>query len=330
MAKSDTPHIALVGASSLLGKELKELLASAGYPGDAVALLDLDELAGLITEYGDEARVLSETAEEEILRQDLVCFCGDQTMVHEHLRKVLEAGHLALDCTGAWLNEPDALLSLPSAGCVPSPRPGSAIVLPSATTQLLAPVVAALGGGAEGLAATVLLPASEPGEEGLNELARQSVAVLNLEEIPDIVFGRQQAFDIWPEPDTSGGLETGAREAEHLRQLGLPVPAVAVLRAPVFHSLSATLHLPGQAVDSVLERLAQGGLVSEDMVAADQEQIDSPVRVSGTSGVRVGRVWTDDQGGTWLWVLLDNLLARAEAAASTIRALLPPPPGPSD
>ncbi len=326
MAKSDTPHIALVGASSLLGKEIKDQLASAGYPSEAVSLLDLDELAGVITEYGEEARVLAEAAEEEILRQDLVCFCGDQAMVREHMRKILDAGHVALDCTGAWLHEPDAVLSLPSVGCVPSLQPGCAIVLPSATTQILAPVLAALGEAAQGLSATVLVPASEPDESGLKELAQQCIAVLNLEEIPDAVLGRQQAFDIWPDPGTSSGTEAGAAEAEYLRQLGIIAPTIAVLRASVFHSISATLHMPGQEVDAVLESLAQGGLPSEGDAAKGQARIDSPVRVSGASGVRIGRAWADSQGGTWLWVLMDNLLARAEAATSTIQALLPPPP----
>lgn len=330
MAKSDTPHIALVGASSLLGKEVKERLASAGYANESVTLLDLDELAGMITEYGDEARVLAETADEEILRHDLVCFCGDRAMVREHMRKILDAGHVALDCTGAWLHEPDAVLSLPSAGCVPSPQPGCAVVLPSGTTQMLATVLAALGETAEGLSATVLVPASELGEAGLQELAQQCFAVLNLEEIPDAVLGRQQAFDIWPEPDASDDNDAGVAEAEYLRQLGIPAPAIVVLCAPVFHSLSATVHVPGREVAAVLEALAQGGLISDGIAVKDKAQIDSPVRVSGASGVHIGRAWADGQGGTWLWVLMDNLLARAEAAVSTIQALLPPPSAPGD
>ena len=327
MAKSDTPHIALVGASSLLGKEIKDRLAAAGYPSEAVSLLDLGELAGVITEYGEEARVLTEAAEEELLRQDLVCFCGDREMVREHMRKLLDADHVALDCTGAWLPEPDAVLCLPSVGCIPTLQPGRAIVLPSATTQMLATVLAALGDAfSQGLSVTVLVPASEPGEAGLRELAQQCIAVLNLEEIPDAVFGRQQAFDIWPDPGTPSDPDTGAAEAEYLRRLGIPVPAIALLCAPVFHSLSATLHLPGHDVDAVLQSLALGGLPIEGDGEKNKARIDSPVRVSGASGVRIGRAWADGLGGTWLWVLMDNLLARAEAATSTIQALLPPPP----
>jgi aspartate-semialdehyde dehydrogenase len=330
MAKSDTPHIALVGASSLLGNEVKDQLAAAGYPGESVTLLDLDELAGVITEYGDEARVLAETADEEILRQDLVCFCGSREIAREHMRKILDAGHVALDCTGAWLHEPNAILSLPPIGLVPNLKPGCPVVLPASTTQLLATVLFALGEDVEGLSATVLLPASDPGEAGLEELAQQCVAVLNLEEIPDVVFGRQQAFDVWPDPGASGDHDAGAAEAEFLRRLGVAAPAIAILRAPIFHSVSAAIHVPGREVKAVLESLVQGGLISDGIAKKDQTQIDSPGRVSGSFGVHIGRAWADGQGGTWLWVLMDNLLARAEAAVSTIQALLPPPPAPSD
>jgi aspartate-semialdehyde dehydrogenase len=159
MAKSDTPHIALVGASSLLGKEIRDQLAGVGYPSESVTLLDLEELAGVITEYGEEAMVLAETADDEILRQDLVCFCGDRAMVRRHMGKILDAGHTALDCTGAWLQEPSAVLSLPSIGRVPSPQPGCAVVLPSGTTQMLATVLTALGDVEGELSATVLVPA---------------------------------------------------------------------------------------------------------------------------------------------------------------------------
>jgi aspartate-semialdehyde dehydrogenase len=325
MAKQDSPRIALVGASSILGKEIKDLLASSSYPSSSVALLDLEELAGVLTEYGDEARVLAETAEAEILHQDLVCFCGDRRIVREHMPRILEAGHVALDCTGAWLHEPDAVLALPAAGRLPSMRPGQAIVLPSAATQLLATVSAALGDAAAGLGGTILLPASEPGDEGLDELARQCIAVLNLEDVPHAVFGRQQAFDIWPEPGTGDGEKASALDIEHLRDLGLPIPAVAILCAPVFHCLSATLHVPGQETDLIMERLARAGIARSEVDDDMEERIDSPVRMAGTSGVRVGLAWADGQDGTWLWVLMDNVVARAEAALSTIQALLPPP-----
>lgn len=330
MAKSDTPHIALVGASSLLGKEIKDQLAGVGYPSESVTLLDLEGLAGVITEYGEEARVLAETADDEILRQDLVCFCGNRTMVREHIGKILDAGHIALDCTGEWLHEPNATLSLPSIGRVPSLQPGYAVVLPSGTTQMLATVITALGDVPGELSATVLVPASEHGEERLEELAQQCTAVLNLDEIPDAVFGRQQAFDIWPDPGAASDDDAGAIEAEHLRRLNVAAPTIAMLCAPIFHSLSAALHVPGREVGEVLESLAQGGLISGGVAKKDQTQIDSPFRVAGSSGVHVGRAWADGQGGTWIWVLMDNLLARAEAAASTIQALLPPPPVPND
>ena len=54
-------RLALVGASSLLGVEVKDQLAASGVPRDAVTLFDLKEVAGVLTEYGDEARVFAET-----------------------------------------------------------------------------------------------------------------------------------------------------------------------------------------------------------------------------------------------------------------------------
>jgi hypothetical protein len=84
--------------------------------------------------------------------------------------------------------------------------------------------------------------------------------------------------------------------------------------------------MPGQDTDFIMDRLARAGIAGTAAEDDAEDRIDSPVRMAGTSGVRVGLAWADGQGGTWLWVLMDNVLARAEAALSTIQALLPPPP----
>ena len=67
MSTDTSDRMALVGAASLLGREIKDHLAEAGFPGRAVELLDLDDEVGLLTDYGSEARVVAEAGEASVI-----------------------------------------------------------------------------------------------------------------------------------------------------------------------------------------------------------------------------------------------------------------------
>ena len=67
-------RLALVGASSLFGTEVKDQLAASGVPRDVVSLFDMKEVAGVLTEYGDEARVFAETVSDTLLKHKHICF----------------------------------------------------------------------------------------------------------------------------------------------------------------------------------------------------------------------------------------------------------------
>lgn len=319
MPDSGAASVALVGAASLLGGEIKQQLSASGFPSEAVALLDAEELAGMLTEYGDEVRGMTETSFSEMLKHDLVCFCGQADFAAAQLEPLLDAERIALDCTGAWARAAGTYLWLPGVSTEPTLAENSAIALPSGATQLIAVAVAALGDLAHGAVATILAPASERGERGLKELSQQSVAVLNLEELEDDVFGRQLAFDLWPPP----GRDTGAAAelAAELQRLDVLLPAVSVLAAPVFHGIAANFYLPAAAPDAVTGALADEAF-SFDTTAADDLDIDSPVRAAGHPGIHVGAVLPDEAGGTWVWLVMDNLNARAAAAVAAIHTLL--------
>ena len=173
-------RLALVGANSLLGKEIKDQLAAAGFPGADLMLFDLEEVAGLLTDYGEEARVLSETIAEQVLDHELICFCGDPETARDYLPQLLDADRRGLDCTGAWVDDEEVFAWIPGVSQSPRMADDRAIALPPASTLLLGAVGAALGELARGAVANILVPATELGDPGLRELSQQSTAVMNL------------------------------------------------------------------------------------------------------------------------------------------------------
>lgn len=307
-------RLALVGAASQVGQELKEQLAAAGYPGKRIELLELDEQVGLLTDYGDEARVVLQAARESLAAFRLAAFCGDPESTRRFAPAFVDGGGVAVDCTGAFAADDTARL----AG-TPRPEGPCVIAVPHAGTLLLAGLAAALG--LEAATVTLLLPASERHASGPEAMARQAAQLLNYGEPGDTeesIFGRRTAFDVWP--DDQGVAE---RIADELSRLGLPCPRLCALRASVFHVLSASLWSPNGDADALRAALTAAGVRVQ---APDDPRgaIDSPVRAAGRDGLRVtGLRGAGD--GAWLWALLDNYRATAAAALHELSLHLQPP-----
>ena len=311
-------RLALVGASSLLGVEIKDQLAASGVPRDAVTLFDLKEVAGVLTEYGDEARVFAETVSENLLTHSLICFCSDGKTATESLDAILASGKVGIDCTQAWSDDPRAFAWIPGVSAPPARNDQRAIVIPSAACLMLGTTLAALGKLGEQVSVTIFLPASDLGEAGLQELSQQSIAVLNLEEVDTAIFGRQLAFDLWP----TAGLrdETQKVLVNELGKLGFVAPPIQIVRAPVFHGLAMSLYVPDVDASEVSTALFDANVVvgNEDGV-----QIDSPLLVTGTPGLHAISV-RPDHHGAWVWLTIDNFHARAAAAVEAMWAMSTP------
>ena len=218
-----TARLALVGASSLLGKEVKDRLAATGFPGAALELFDVDDVAGVLTDYGEEARVFAEAVSDRVLAHELVCFCGDRATAEQYLEPLLAAETLGLDCSGAWLSDARSFIWVPGSSTPPQLDQQRAAAIPQAAALLLASVAAALGDVMKRASANVFLPASERGDAGIEELSQQSTAVLNLLDVDRAVFGRRQAFDVWS-PTAEHPLGGQSLRAT-LERLGIPTPA---------------------------------------------------------------------------------------------------------
>ena len=308
-------RLALVGASSLLGTEVKDQLAASGVPRDVVSLFDMKEVAGVLTEYGDEARVFAETVSENLLTHKLICFCSDPAKATESLDMILSSGKLGIDCTQAWSDDPRTFAWIPGVSTPPTMSDQRAIVIPSAACLMLGTTLAALGRLGEQAAATIFLPASDLGKAGLQELSQQSIAVLNLEAVDSPIFGRQLAFDLWPTACLRGEAQKVLRR--ELERLDFVPPPLQIIQAPVFHGMAMSLYVPDVDTSEVSRALLDANLI---VGTGNGVQIDSPVQVTGTPGLHAIAV-RPDHHGVWLWLTIDNLHARAAATVAAMWAM---------
>jgi aspartate-semialdehyde dehydrogenase len=340
--------IALVGASSLLAKELKECLTESPLAGASFLLLDTEEAQGQLDQVGDEVTLVQALGPNSFEGVDFTFFAGSEEMTKKHWRDALKAGSTVLDLSGALEGEQGVLVRAPwiASGAGDGAHTGSpdlltrAIVPANSAAVALALLMDRLQEVAEirFMTATVLQPASEYGKEGLDELHQQTVSLLSFQTMPQAVFDTQAAYNTlssFGENATANLARAEARIRRHYALLGgdrLPELRLQVIHAPVFHGQTFSVCVE-------LERAIPLAAI-EDALGGDHldlvlEETDSPSNLAA-AGQNDILIWLKPEppverlsGETsrfWLWVATDNLRLAAQNAvecALDLRRLRP-------
>ena len=333
--------IAIAGASTLLGRELKEVLSDSPLAESTFVLLDEAEAQGQLDQVGDEITFVQAIGLDSFDKVDFTFFAGDEALTRKHWRLALRAGSTVLDLSGAldqetgvlvrapWLGSAATTVDLFTPAVVPAHPAALALALLLERLQAAAPIQFA--------AVTLLEPASAFGRAAMDELHQQTVSLLSFQGLPRAAFDAQAAYNLLAGLGESATVNLGAEEARirrHYTALGdgrWPSLAVQVILAPVFHghafSIAVELERPAEIV--ALEE-ALGG----DHVDLIMEDTDSPsnLAATGQNDVLV-RLRTEKDGRNpnlasriWLWAASDNLKLHAQNAvecALDLRRLRP-------
>ena len=321
---------AVVGASTLLGKELAEELNASTTVAWDLRLLDGADAGGQITSAGDEALVIQPVSVEAFAGLDVVFFAGDAVTAQEHWKAAQAAGASIVDLTGALEGMPGVVVR--SAWSEASAGPDLATVAVVAAhpmAALLALVEARLRPlGVKRLIATALLPASELGSAGVDELQQQAVGLLTFKPLQKDVYDAQVAFNLLGALGGAAKLDMEKTRSAIVRQVmelgaGPDALALQVLQAPVFHGYTASIFVEtATPVEETTVRKALAGgmlLLAEDIAPSNES-------AAGASEVLVSV--RPEGNGFWLWMAADNLrLAARNAAGCALELVALRPPG---
>jgi len=308
-------HVALFDSSTLLGKGVKSHLERRKFPLGSIRLFDTGaiEEGGNLSEFAGEAMLAVRPVLAELDPVDLVFYCGPSGTGDEYLDWPSRGHFTAIDLTLAA----NRRRGVPVVNAAVNPellhRHRGVLASPHPIAQFLSTLLAPL---ARRLPVTeavslVLQPASEAGEQGLEELYRQTVGVLNFTEVPREQFGRVLAFNLLPyAPGTTGGIseeEIGREVAAILGTRSFP-QAVRVLQVPVFHchSFLCRVRLGAPAETSrIREILAEESSIS----IRDSPQGATPAELAGAEKIVVGEIRPDTSvpHAFWVWGITDNL-----------------------
>jgi aspartate-semialdehyde dehydrogenase len=333
--------IAIAGASTLLGKELKDAVSESGLADATFTLLDEDEGLGRLDQVGDEITFVQAIEPDAFEHIDFTFFCGSEGLTLRHWRKALRAGSTVIDLSGAVEREEGVLVRAP---WVESAVGGPDLFTPAVVPAH--PAAIALGLLLERLqqavpvrwaSATLLAPASEFGRAAMDELHQQTVSLLSFQAIPRAVYDAQAAYNLLSGFGESArtsltGLE--ARIQRHYDVLGggrWPPLGLQTIAAPVFHGHTFSVWVE-------LERVVDISVV-EDALGGEHielvlEDTDSPSNLAATGQngilVRLRAIPEKRNPGQasrlWLWAASDNLRLFAQNAvecALELRKLRP-------
>ena len=317
-------RVAIVGAATLKGKELKDILQDRNFPALETKLLDDDEALGQIESVGEEATFVQSVRPENFEGLDFAFFAADEPFSRSHWKMAADKGCMIVDLSYALENEPGALVRAPwvereleaSLGVRPPTELDSTMVVvahPAAVVLGLILLRAQKIGKIQSASCTIFEPASEHGRRGMDELHEQTVNLLSFQQMPRKVYDSQVAFNMvsrYGEKSQPTLESVERRIADHLRRTTYDrtiVPSMVLVQAPIFHAHAFSLYIEYEKRVS-LGDLTQALSGEHVVISRVTDEAPSNVSAAGQDDILLSlRRDTHHENGVWLWLAADNL-----------------------
>lgn len=347
-------RVAIVGASSLRGKELKLVLEERNFPTSEIVLLDEPVMAGTLTEVGGEPTFIRALDEESFEGARFVFFAGSQQDAEQNWKAAQRSGATVIDLTGALAGSGQSTSWIPALSTVLLPRPGShAREVATTGSQAAGRAVSTISYSSPGsgvivactVAAavsklsplrTVLLlfpPVSERDQAGVDELESQTANLLSFRPIAQSVFDAQVAFNLLAgygeecKPTLTELRASIARDTSEYLAGRVAVPALQLVQAPVFYGYAVSAYAEF-ASPPQREQLEAAFASLGVKVGAAGDPAPNNVSVAGESEIHIARLESDPSvaAGVWIWGVTDNLRLAAVNAVRIAEELVAKPP----
>src|SRR5947208_10286814 len=327
-------RLAIVGAGTLKGKEVAEVLSDRNFPSLDIKLLDAYESLGQLETLKDEITFIQSVRTEQFDKIDFTFFASDPDCTRRNWKTARKAGSAIVDLSYALEDEPDAVVRSPwierqlGQALTVELQPGPSVVAhPAAVVLALILLRAHKAGKVKRAVATVYQPASEHGQKGMDELHEQTVNLLSFQQLPKNVFDIQVAFNMVTRYGEQSVPPLGTvenRVLNHYRRIAgteAPAPSLLMIQAPIFHGHAFAIHLE-LAASADLDALSQSLAGEHVTITHLAEDSPSNVNAAGQSDILVSMVPdANAANGVWLWAAADNLRIAAATAVECAEAM---------
>lgn len=313
-------NVCVVGATTVVGETLLELLEARSFPVGNLFLVDTANLDANPISFKGEDYPVHALEDFDFARCELAFFCVERALAQEYVPKAVDAGTIVIDDSDAFRGDETIPLVVPevNAEAIAAYRERRIIASPNSCATIIAvslkPIQDALG--VKKVNAVTFQSVSGVGRAGIDELAEQAMALFNQKPLESRIFPKQVAFNLIPRigtRGTDGSTQEEAKIANELKRLlrnsDMSVEVTAV-RVPVFYGHSMALHVETRdsaEIDQVVELMENApGVTVYDM--AEGDGCPTPMaEAAANDPVFVGRIRLAHDGkGVNLWSVADN------------------------
>ena len=329
-------NVAVVGATGAVGEVMLSILAERDFPVGKLVPLASERSAGSTIEFKGDDYVVQDLATFDPAGIDIALFSAGGDTSKEYAPKFAAAGAVVIDNSSAFRYDDDVPLVVSEVNPEAArKRPRGIIANPNCSTMQMLVALAPLHRqyGIERINVATYQSVSGGGRSALEELGKQTAALLSFQDPQPSKFPVQIAFNLIPHIDefqpngyTKEEMKLVWETQKILGDASIQVNPTAV-RVPVFFGHSEAVNIETKkkiAADEAraLLREAPGVEVVDEHQAGGYP---TPVtHASGKDAVFVGRIREDlsHPRGLNLWVVADNIRKGAALNAVQIAELL--------
>ncbi|MDH5357047.1 MAG: aspartate-semialdehyde dehydrogenase [Gammaproteobacteria bacterium] len=324
--------VAVVGATGAVGETMLEILHQRNFPVGKVYALASERSAGSTVSFGNRSLRVEDLATFDFSKVQVGLFSPGASVSKEYAPKAAAAGCVVIDNTSQFRYDDDIPLVVPEVNPddIADYKNRGIIANPNCSTiQMLVamkPIYEAVG--ITRVNVCTYQAVSGTGKAAMDELAKQTAALLNGRSVESKVYPKQIAFNVLPHIDV---FEDNGYTKEEMKMVwetkkimgddAILVNPTAV-RVPVFYGHSEALHI--ETRDKITAEAAKKLLADAPGIVVLDEHVDGgyPTAVSeasGTDPVYVGRIREDIScpNGLNMWVVADNV--RKGAALNSVQ-----------
>jgi len=337
MSKKAEYKVAMAGATGAVGDMLLAILKQRKFPVSELVPLASERSAGGKVEFGNKQITVRNLADYDFAGVDIAFFSAGGKVSREHAPRAAAAGAVVIDNTSEFRYQddiplvvsevnPDAIAQYTNRGIIANPNCSTMQMLVA-----LAPIHRAVG--IERINVATYQSVSGAGRSGLEELGRQTAALLNFQQVEPKKFSKQIAFNVIPHIDDfqdNGYTKEEMKMVWETRKIlgdeSIQVNPTAV-RVPVFYGHAEAIHIETREKISAEQARALLEKAPGVEVMDRREAGGYPTPVGDAAGkdpVFVGRIREDisHPRGLNLWVVADNIRKGAALNAVQVGELL--------
>lgn len=332
--KKNKYSLAIAGATGAVGREMLEILGERNFPVQDIVLLASERSEGERLQFSGKSRTVKKLTRDSFEEVDIALFSAGSERSLEFAPAAVKSGAVVIDNSSAFRMDPKVPLIVPEVNAHAISGHSGIIANPNCSTIGMVVALKPLHDAAKikRIVVTTFQSVSGTGKKGMDELARQTVALLNFREVETKVYPYQIAFNCLPHIDTfldNGYTKEEIKMVNETKKImgddSIRVTATTV-RVPVFRCHSESVNIETEKKITANEARALLSAAPGIVVYDDPKKglYPMPIEVVGKDETYVGRIREDESvpNGIHLWIVSDNVRKGAALNAVQIAELL--------